>query len=113
MGSDDETTSLEGLERCITFMSHWNHFSEWCYLSLKSIKTDFTDCLSENTLHCNLENRISTTILKEPHFWQVKVDPIRPRIFIRSPGRVGGGGGSEVWMPKLKVTINRSKQNFA
>ena len=38
------------------------------------------------------------------------LNPIRPSLFIRSPGL---RGGSEAQMPKIKVNINRLKWNFA
>ena len=37
-------------------------------------------------------------------------NPIMPGLFSRSPGP---GGGSEAWMPKIKVNINWLKLNFA
>ena len=44
----------------------------------------------------------------------IKLNPIRPGRFSRSPGpRRGGGGGAEARMPKIKVNINRLKWNFA
>ena len=62
-------------------------------------------------MHVLLNTKEILTILTYfRDFLETRLNPIRPGLFSRS---LGPRGGSEAWMPKIKVNNNWLKLNFA